>query len=189
MSKASLTGTPPKILTWLALLVAILASAGSIYLTVGLKRQGCPLCFYQRTFALSVLGVLVMGVLTGLGRSAPLSLLALPLAVAGLGVASFHVYLEWTGKLECPAGVFDVGSAPAQSLVAFLALFVLLAYDALRWAGRVSFLYGPAMLVALGLGGVFAWGCVLSAPPLPEPPPKPYAEKPNVCRPPYVEPQ
>jgi hypothetical protein len=36
----------------------------------------------------------------------------LPLAVAGLGVALFHEYLELTGKLECPSGVMGVGTAP-----------------------------------------------------------------------------
>ena len=35
--------------------------AGSLYLSLGLGLIACPLCFYQRTFAFAVLGVLILG--------------------------------------------------------------------------------------------------------------------------------
>src|SRR5947209_14635756 len=113
-------------LTWLACLVALAASVGSVYLSVGLGLNACPLCFYQRTFAFAAFGVLLVGLLIGAQRSG-LSLLALPLSVGGLGVAVFHVFLELNGTLECPAGLFGLGTVPQQSLLAFVLLTGLLA--------------------------------------------------------------
>src|SRR5262249_45325113 len=102
-------------LVWAPLLVALVALAGSLWLSIGMKLKACPLCFYQRTFVMGVVAVLGIGLLTEQRHRAVLNLLALPLVVAGLGVAAFHVYLEMTGKLECPAGVMGVGTAPQQS--------------------------------------------------------------------------
>src|SRR2546423_866078 len=90
--------------TWLAWAVSAVAVVGSLYLSIGLKLEACPLCFYQRTFVLSVLGVLSVGLMAGMNRAVPLSLLVLPLASAALALAGFHVNLERVGKLECPAG-------------------------------------------------------------------------------------
>src|SRR5689334_2005602 len=94
--RAETTGEPspargPTALTWLACLVALAASAGSVYLSVGMRLRACPLCFYQRTYAFAAFGVLLVGLLSGTRHSA---LLALPLAVGGLGVAGYHVYRE-----------------------------------------------------------------------------------------------
>ena len=66
-------------LTWLACLIALEASVGSVYLSVGMGLNACPLCFYQRTFAFAAFGVLLVGLLIGAQRSG-LSLLALPLS-------------------------------------------------------------------------------------------------------------
>jgi hypothetical protein len=114
-----------------------------------------------------------------------LCLLALPLGAAGLGVAGFHVYLEKIGKLECPAGIYGIGSAPQQSLGAFVVLVFLLVADALRRGG------GPvvrffALLLALVVGGGIAYGCFVSVP-RPVQPMKAYPGPPKVCRPPYHE--
>src|SRR5436853_4078529 len=99
-------------LVWPSLLIALMVLAGSLWLSIGMKLKACPLCFYQRTFVMGVVAVLGIGLLTGGRHRAVLNLLTLPLAVAGLGVAVFHVYLELTGKLECPAGVLGIGTAP-----------------------------------------------------------------------------
>ena len=107
MDRSNETGT---LWTWLALLASAAAVAGTLWLSVGMGLVACPLCFYQRTFAMAALGVLVMGLLVG-GRRGPLSLLALPTAVGGLAVAGFHVALEARGTLECPRGVLGLGSA------------------------------------------------------------------------------
>ena len=52
-------------LVWPSLLVALLALAGSLWLSIGMKLKACPLCFYQRTFVMGVVAVMGIGVLTG----------------------------------------------------------------------------------------------------------------------------
>jgi disulfide bond formation protein DsbB len=179
--------------TWLALLVAAVAVGGSLYLSLGMGLEACALCFYQRAFAMGACAVLLVGVLAGDRRGASLSLLALPLAVAGLGIAGFHVNLEKNGKLECPRGIFDVGSAPQQSLAVFVMLTALLVLDVasscLRPSGASE--SAPSSLALIGvcvLGGLMAWGCLRSTPPAKQPT-EPYKDKtPKMCRPPYHEP-
>ena len=87
-------------LTWAGLIVAAVALAGSLWLSIGMNLKACPLCFYQRTFVMGIVGVLGIGLLAGVRPSPTLSLLSLPMATAGLGVALFHVYLEGSGRLE-----------------------------------------------------------------------------------------
>jgi hypothetical protein len=149
----------------------------------------CPLCYYQRTFAMALVGVLGMGLVTGAGQAGRLSLVALPVAVAGLGVALFHVWLEATGKLECPQGVLGWGTAPQQSLAAFGLTAALLVGAAVRgpapWPGR-----WPAVIGGVVLGGLLALAACTSNPPMPVPPEKPYPKKPpDICRPPSRTPQ
>jgi disulfide bond formation protein DsbB len=44
-----------------ALALAAVAAVGSVYLSVGLKLKACPLCFYQRSFAIAcVLTLLIL---------------------------------------------------------------------------------------------------------------------------------
>jgi disulfide bond formation protein DsbB len=151
---------------------------------MGLKA--CPLCFYQRTFALGIVAVLGVGLLAGMGRLVALSTLALPLAVGGLGVAGFHVYLELAGKLECPAGIANIGTSPQQSLAGFALLTLLLLRDAARRGRRGGGV--PAVVGTAVLGALFAFGCVRSSPPMPAAPGKPYDpnQRIDICRPPYV---
>jgi disulfide bond formation protein DsbB len=104
--------TAPMSAVSLPLLVALVALAGSLWLSVGMGLKACALCFYQRTFVMGVVAVLGIGLLTGVRHRVVLNLLAMPLAVAGVGVAAFHVFLELTGKLECPSGVLGIGTAP-----------------------------------------------------------------------------
>jgi disulfide bond formation protein DsbB len=105
----------PAVLVWaplLVALVALVALAGSLWLSLGMGLKACPLCFYQRTFVMGVVAVLLVGLLSGQHHRTVLNLLALPLVVGGLGVAVFHVHLEQSGILECPAGVMGIGTAP-----------------------------------------------------------------------------
>lgn len=91
-------------------------------MSLGLGLKACPLCFFQRSFALAA--VLVMVLLLGFEglRSSRACLTALPLAVSGLGLATAHVQLVVRGKLECPPGLFGWGDGPTQSLAVFSAL-------------------------------------------------------------------
>ncbi len=166
--------------TWAAFAAALVTLAGSLYLSVGMSLVACPLCFYQRTFVMGVVGVLAVGLLTGAGRGSTLSALALPAAVGGVGVAAFHVYLELNGTLECPDGVLGIGTAPKQSLVALTVVLVLLVRDVLTLGGRGA----VALLSSLVLGALFTWASIASAPP-PKVPPGPYTDPLDTCRKPY----
>lgn len=174
----------PLSLVWPPFLVALLALAGSLWLSVGMGLKACPLCFYQRTFVMGVVAVLGIGVLTGQRHRGVLNLLALPMVVAGVGVAVFHVILELTGKLECPSGVIGIGTAPQQSLVVLVVLLVLVAVGVVR-SGIVGEGHLLAAVAALATGLLLAWGAVVSAPPMPPAPTKAYEAPLEMCRPPY----
>lgn len=168
--------------TWtsLALLAAVMGTGGSLYLSMGMGLQACPLCFYQRTFLMGVVGVLAVG-LAGTRHVGPslFSLLSLPMAIGGLGVALVHNNLEYTGKLECPKGVLGLGTAPQQSLALFVLVTGLLLVDVLRLQGKRPPM--AASMIAIILGFVFTFGCVASSPK----PPKPDYDLPLLtCRPP-----
>jgi disulfide bond formation protein DsbB len=182
----------PPLWTWAALTVAVAGLAGSLYLSLGMGLKACPLCFYQRTFMMSLVAVLGMGLLAWLaGRidnpSYPLTLLALPLAVAGLGVALFHVSLELRGKLECPAGLLGLGTAPWQSLAAFLIVTVLLTAGALRKVKAMAATWA-ALTGAVALGALLAVASTIANPPSKPLDPTAYASPPDVCRPPLPSP-
>jgi disulfide bond formation protein DsbB len=166
---------PPKsALVWntAALVVALAAAAGSLWLSLGMDLWACPLCYYQRAFVLGTAAVLLMAQLTSERGSASISVLAMPLAVAGLGIAGWHVSRELLGKMECPAGLFGLGTAPQQSLAAHVLLFIFLAIGGIR---------RPALAVAVVLGGLLAYACLASVAPMKPPPPE---DAPKICHPP-----
>jgi disulfide bond formation protein DsbB len=149
-----------------------------------MELKACPLCFYQRAFVMSVFAILGMGLVVGARYTERLSLLVLPPAVAGLGVALFHVYLETAAKLECPRGVFGWATAPKQSLAVFGVLVALLVLDVVRSisAGADHWL---GLAGAVLVGALLAVASCISNPPLPLPPKEPYTRPPDLCRPPY----
>lgn len=161
----------------ISLALAIAGTAGSLYLSIGMGLKACPLCFYQRTFMMAALAVLAIGLATDRSQARLLSIVSLPLAVAGWGVAGFHEYLVVSGKLECPPGLFGVGVAPLQSL----AVFSLLAITIGLGAGRRI----VPLAAGVGLGLALALGCVASSPPMAPAPTKPYDQPLEICRPPY----
>lgn len=186
---SSVADTPSSVLAageiwlWAALVVALSGLAGSLYLSLGMGLKACALCFYQRTFMMALVAVLGVGLLGGSVQPGRLSLLALPLAAAGLGVALFHVYLEAVGKLECPKGAMGLGSAPQQSLVAFVLLFALLVAGVLG-SGPLGTHTRTVLAGGLILGGLLAVASSISNPPMQRPKPEVYAKPPDVCRPP-----
>jgi disulfide bond formation protein DsbB len=164
--------------TWVALLIALVGLAGTMYLTVGMGLIPCPLCFYQRTAIMAIVGVLLMGLVAGPGRSGLLSLITLPVTVMGLGIAGFHVYLEEQGGLDCPDGALvkfykdfrgdkkdddflkkiqGVVTAPKESLTIFVLLFLVQFLDLARSGGKGGFGLG-GMIPAILIGGLFAAG-------------------------------
>lgn len=146
----------PSIWMWAAILVSLAALAGSLYLTLGMNLKPCPLCYYQRTFVMAVAAVLVVGLFVKELRSSVVSLLALPLAAAGLGVAAWHEFLVQNGTLECPHGVLQIGTAPQQSLAVLAVLTLLLILDQIR----VKAFAGLAATIALG--GLLAFSGIKS---------------------------
>ena len=150
-----------------ALGVAALALLGSLYLSMGMGLDTCPLCFYQRSFVMSVIAVIGGGKLLRLpAPSGTLSLLALPLALGGLGIALVHTNLVRTEALACPDGVFGLGPAPYQSLAAFIIVTALLIPGAMK-AGISPLQPGPRSVAMLGVGLAFTALALLSSPPVP----------------------
>ena len=170
----------PALPTVAALVAALVSVAGSLYLSLGMGLIACPLCFYQRTFAFAVLGVLILGVFTRARESGYVNLMAFLPAVAGGLVAAFHTYLEATGKLVCPKGIAGFGSAPQQSLAAYVLILACLVPGLAIDMRRKGMSVAPVGWSLL-LGGAFAYGCLVSAPAASMPP----AEKrPFMCHPP-----
>ena len=175
-------------LSWTATALAAAGTAGSLYLSVGMRLKACPLCFYQRTFVMAALTVLVLSRLMEPSRAGLACLLALPLATAGLAVAGFHEWLVLTQALECPQALFGWGTAPAQSLAVLALLTLACAAGGVAARGEGGRQGIPALGGALVLGLLLAWGCIASAPPLPPSPTKPYdpqGQPLDTCRPPF----
>lgn len=119
---------------WLsaATVVATVATAGSLWFSLGLGLTPCDLCWYQR-IAMYPLTV-VLGVAAVEGRAA-ISRTALPLVAVGLTLAAYHSYVQATVE-QCSLGgpcaavlwespVFGL-TIPNLSLVAFALLGGLL---------------------------------------------------------------
>lgn len=168
----------------LLLLLAIIALSGSLYLSVVMGLKACPLCLYQRAFVMGVVSVLLIGAATRKRFGGAPILMALPLATAGLAIAGFHVYLELVGRLECPKGVFGLGTAPQQSLTVF-GLIVVLMLAGIARRDRDPESEGFPVVTSILLGLLFAWAAVASAPPLPAAPTKAYEQPLDMCRPPF----
>ncbi len=191
ISAASSTKCAAKCLV-AAIVVAAVGTAGSVSLSMGLGLKACPLCFYQRSFVMAVLAVLALGRFLERSRPGLICLLSVPLAWAGLGVAAFHEYLVLTGVLECPLGLFGIGTAPAQSLAVFIVLAAAVTGGA--WCGRHESPRQRActLFVAVMLGAVMEGACVKSSPPLPPVPAAAYdpIKQPlDTCRRPFSAPK
>ena len=156
----------------LALLVAIATSAGSLYLTLELGQKTCTLCLYQRAFAFALVGVLAAGLLAFRDRPARVCLIALPVALGGLGVAAFTAYLgmtDWPRQneisyLACPPGIEGYGTSSQQSFVAFAAATLLILIGAVAEV-KVSGHGGIALIVGLALGAGAGYGSIIANPP------------------------
>lgn len=107
-------------------LVALVATAGSLYLSVGMGLVPCELCWYQRTLMyplVVVFGVALVERRPGVYRT------VLPLSALGTGLAAYHSWLQVAAAGRCTFGgcaavqLRVVGlTVPNLSLVAFLAV-------------------------------------------------------------------
>jgi disulfide bond formation protein DsbB len=135
----------PRALLGLATAVAAVATAGSLWFSLGLGLVPCELCWYQRILMYPLVVVLGVGTLEdrpGAWRT------ALPLAVPGLAIAAYHSYLQATtvacgfGSGGCAAVLWRaplVGlTIPNLSLVAFVLVTGLLGLLVARERGVVA---------------------------------------------------
>ena len=113
-------------------LVALVATAGSLYFSLGLGLVPCELCWYQRILMYPL--VLVLGV-AALENRRRVFLTALPLSALGTVVAAYHSWLQvsdTTGTCSvgggCSAIQYQVAglSIPNLSLIAFVLITVIL---------------------------------------------------------------
>ncbi|WP_144919871.1 disulfide bond formation protein B [Halorubrum salsamenti] len=130
-----MTRRPSVTTLWLsvAAFVATVATAGSLWFSLGLGLTPCDLCWYQRIAMYPL--VAVLGVAAVEKRAAVVGT-ALPLVALGLSLAAYHSFLQAT-VTECTLGgpcaavqwqspVVGL-TIPNLSLVAFALLAVLLA--------------------------------------------------------------
>jgi disulfide bond formation protein DsbB len=124
----------------LAFVVALVATLGSLYLSEVANFVPCRLCWYQR------IAMYPLPVLLGIGwwkRDAGVRRYALPLAVIGLLISTYHVLVErfpWLeGSNVCevdnPCTIrwverFGFVTIPTMALAGFALVFALLAYPA-----------------------------------------------------------
>jgi disulfide bond formation protein DsbB len=118
-----------------AFVVAALATIGSLYFSEVAHFEPCRLCWYQRIAMYPL--VVILGI-AAWRRDAGVRRYAVPVAVIGALVASYHYALEWLPWLDagvCSASTpcsivwfreFGFVSLPYLALSAFLLIVVLL---------------------------------------------------------------
>jgi disulfide bond formation protein DsbB len=132
-ARAEQSAWTPLFLAWL---IALLATAGALFLGEVMGKTPCVLCWYQRIAMFPLVAILGVGLLTSDDRSARY---AAPLAWAGCAIALYHCLIFWGIVSEalapCSQGVScadaDVQVAgivpiPLLSLIAFSAVLALL---------------------------------------------------------------
>ena len=124
---------PPLFVAWL---IALLATAGALFLGEVMGMVPCVLCWYQRIFMFPLAIVLGIAVFAE-DRSG--ALYALPFAVGGVTLAGYHTALVagWVPQWWIPCGsgpscsqqalvIFDDIQLPWLSLAAFVAITLTL---------------------------------------------------------------
>lgn len=134
-----------RILLGVTTAVAFVATAGSLFFSLGLGLQPCELCWYQRILMYPLVVVLGVATLDGDDR---VWRTALPLSTVGAIVAAYHSYLQVNPDIGgvcgvgggCAAILYPMAGGlltiPRLSLVAFL----------LVTAGLLVLQQRPAML-------------------------------------------
>lgn len=119
-----------------AWLMAVLATAGSLFFGEVMKLPPCALCWYQRICLFPLTAVIAVGILL---RDDRLAYYALPLVVAGLGLSVYHNLLYYRVISEalapCTEGVpcsarqvewLGFITIPLMAAVAFLSILACL---------------------------------------------------------------
>lgn len=121
-------------------LIAAIATAGSLYFSLGMGLFPCELCWYQRILMYPL--VVILGVAAYENRIA-IYRTALPLSVLGGGIAAYHSYLQLSPATTCSFSggcgsiqwqIKEVGlTIPNLSLIAFV-LVILLVLCGVRYS-------------------------------------------------------
>ena len=130
-----------------ALGVALVATVGSLYFSLGMGLIPCDLCWYQRILMYPLVPFLAVGIL----RGDSLRAYVLPLSIGGFFIAAYHNYIQMTPAsggvctsgvpCEIPSALFFTDiytrgvTIPQMSLVAFgiiTALFLLPNFTGIR---------------------------------------------------------
>jgi disulfide bond formation protein DsbB len=128
---------------WLTLLVALVATAGSLFFSEVANFVPCELCWYQR-FCMYPLAPIMLVVAAMNARRAARWLLAVP--VVGAGLSTYHLLIEnglapqtTDCVLSAPGGCalkwineFGYVTIPVLALTAFVLVFALLLFAAVN---------------------------------------------------------
>jgi len=121
---------------WLAWLVALVATVGSLIYSEVIHFEPCRLCWFQRIAMYPMVVVLLVGAIR---REYQVKFYALPLALAGLGVSIYHYLMQVFPSLEggscgvvsCSARlveIFGFISIPFMAGAGFMVITVLLGF-------------------------------------------------------------
>jgi disulfide bond formation protein DsbB len=128
--------------------VALLAMAGSLYFSEVANYTPCTLCWYQRIAMYPL--VLILGIAI-FRRDIGIRIYAIPMAVVGAVISTYHWLLERIPELDygaCSSGVpcsqkwfeeFGFVTLPFLALIAFLLIITFLLIPVLRPAGEDEF--------------------------------------------------
>lgn len=127
-------------------LVALVATAGSLYLSEGMGLVPCELCWYQRILMyplVVVFGVAVLEGRVGVYRT------VLPLSLAGFVIAGYHSWLQVAAGGRC---TFGGGCAAVQLRVAGLSIpnLSLLAFGLIAGTAALLWVRSPRKNAADG---------------------------------------
>ena len=137
--RATLSESVAPIALVLALIVAAVATGGSLYYSDGLGLEPCKLCWYQRIAMYPLVPLFAIGLWK---RDLTVWRYAMPLVIIGFAIAGYHYLIQQVPSLEagtCSATVpctaayfyrFGFVSIPYMAASAFAAI------GTLWWMGR-----------------------------------------------------
>ncbi|HKS26529.1 MAG TPA: disulfide oxidoreductase [Pyrinomonadaceae bacterium] len=126
------------ILLYPAWVIALVATAGSLFFSEVMELPPCVLCWYQRIAMYPLIVILAVGIIT---RDQKVSRYALPLCLTGLIISIYHNLLYYgvipESIIPCTAGVSCTSrqiewlgfiTIPLMALVAFLSVTLCLLF-------------------------------------------------------------
>ena len=114
------------------LFFSLVATVGSLYLSLGMGLLPCQLCWYQRILMYPIVPIIVYSIV----RDIQLFELTLFFSTVGVIIASYHSYIQRASvdpacSNFCASILYQVGpfTIPNLALIAFLGIFVISKYE------------------------------------------------------------